>query len=218
MSATGVFALEISGSFLILGWPVWAALAIAIATGFAFGSINGLLIGYLRLRAFLTTLVTLIIGRALFDILVVDFAAQIQLSTVQSDTWDFIGDGTVFGFSLSVIAAAIIAIIAHVALTRSRPGWQRHDFNFDRDVHGSCTPFGAAWEDAPQQGSLLWEVSRRIRGHRSHDRSLAAYSISRSDTNARAGHITLAKHGLERTGERMRLCLFQVTSRNAPRG
>ena len=42
--------------------------------------INGYLVGYLRLRAFLTTLVTFIIGRALFDILVVDFAARIQLS------------------------------------------------------------------------------------------------------------------------------------------
>jgi ribose transport system permease protein len=126
LSVGSIFALSTFaavGSFLILGWPVWAALAAAILTGLAFGSVNGLLIGYLRLRAFLTTLVTFIIGRALFDILVVDFAAQIQLSTVQSDSWDFIGDGTVFGFSISVIVAAIIAIVAHVALTRSRPGW-----------------------------------------------------------------------------------------------
>ena len=41
-------------------------------TGLVFGCINGYLVGYMRLRAFLTTLVTLIIGRALFDILVVD--------------------------------------------------------------------------------------------------------------------------------------------------
>ena len=40
-----------------------------------FGAINGYLVGFLRLRAFLTTLVTFIIGRALFDILVVNFAA-----------------------------------------------------------------------------------------------------------------------------------------------
>ena len=35
----------------------------------------------MRLRAFLTTLVTLIIGRAIFDILVVNFGTQIQTST-----------------------------------------------------------------------------------------------------------------------------------------
>ena len=75
-----------------------------LATGLAFGAINGYLVGYLRLRAFLTTLVTFIIGRALFDILVINYAAQIQLSDATSDVWDFIGDGTVFGLSVSVIA------------------------------------------------------------------------------------------------------------------
>jgi len=126
LSVGSIFALSTFaavGSFLILGWPIWAALAAAILTGLAFGSLNGFLIGYMRLRAFLTTLVTFIIGRALFDILVVNFAAQIQLSTVSSESWDFIGDGTVFGFSISVIVALVIAIVAHVALTRSRPGW-----------------------------------------------------------------------------------------------
>ncbi|HEX3066643.1 MAG TPA: SMP-30/gluconolactonase/LRE family protein, partial [Dongiaceae bacterium] len=126
LSVGSIFALSTFGavgSFLILGWPVWAALGVALAIGLVFGGVNGLLVGYLRLRAFLTTLVTLIIGRALFDILVVNYAAQIQLSTMQSDLWDFIGDGTVYGFSISVIVAVVIAIIAHVALTRSRPGW-----------------------------------------------------------------------------------------------
>ena len=69
----------------------------------AFGAVNGYLIGYLRLRAFLTTLVTLVIGRALYDILVVNFAAQVQLSDVTSDLWDFIGGGRIAGLSVSVI-------------------------------------------------------------------------------------------------------------------
>ncbi len=42
---------------------------------------------------------------------------------MSSDLWDFIGDGTVFGLSISVITAIVIAIIAHIAITRSRPGW-----------------------------------------------------------------------------------------------
>ena len=49
LSVGSIFALATFaavGSFLILGWPVWAALAAAIATGLVFGSINGLLIGY----------------------------------------------------------------------------------------------------------------------------------------------------------------------------
>jgi len=126
LSVGSIFALATFAAvsaFFIFGWGVWAALAAAILTGVLFGSLNGFLIGYLRLRAFLTTLVTFIIGRALFDILVVNFAAQIQLSDISSDLWDFIGDGTVHGLSVSIIVAFLVAILAHVAITRSRPGW-----------------------------------------------------------------------------------------------
>ena len=126
LSVGSIFALSTFAAvsaFFIFGWPVWAALAAAVATGIVWGSLNGVLIGYMRLRAFLTTLVTFIIGRALYDILVVNFAAQIQMSSMSSDLWDFIGDGTVFGLSISVITAVVVAIIAHIAITRSRPGW-----------------------------------------------------------------------------------------------
>jgi ribose transport system permease protein len=126
LSVGSIYALSTFAAvsaFFIFGWPVWAALAAAVLTGIVWGSLNGVLIGYMRLRAFLTTLVTFIIGRALYDILVVNFAAQIQMSTVSSDLWDFIGGETIFGLSVSVITAVVVAIIAHIAITRSRPGW-----------------------------------------------------------------------------------------------
>ena len=66
---------------------------------------------------------TFILGRALFDILVVAFAAQIQLSLATSDIWDYIGDGTFQGLSISVLTAIVLGILTHVALTRSRFGW-----------------------------------------------------------------------------------------------
>jgi ribose transport system permease protein len=126
LSVGSIFALSTFAAvstFFIFGLPVWVALLAALATGMVFGALNGFLIGYLRLRAFLTTLVTFIIGRALYDILVVNYAADVQMSTMSSPAWDFIGDGTVYGFSVSVIVAAVIAFVAHIALTRSRPGW-----------------------------------------------------------------------------------------------
>ena len=126
LSVGSIFALatfSAVGCFFILEQPVWVAFLAAMATGLLFGSINGYLIGFMRLRAFLTTLVTFIIGRAVFDILVVDYGTRLQTSMISSDLWDFIGDGTVGGFSIAVISAVAIAIIAHVAITRSRPGW-----------------------------------------------------------------------------------------------
>lgn len=126
LSVGSIFALAtfaaVSG-FFIFELPVWACLLMAVATGIACGAINGYLIGYLRLRAFLTTLVTFIIGRAVFDILVVNFAADVQTSSATSDVWDYIGDGAFHGFSVSVMLAIGLAIVTHVALTRSRPGW-----------------------------------------------------------------------------------------------
>jgi len=126
LSVGSIFALSAFASvasFFIFGLPTGVAFLAALATGGVFGAINGYLIGYLRLRAFLTTLVTFIIGRAIYDIMVVTYGVQVQLSDAASDLWDFIGDGTLAGLSVSVIAALLLAVVTHVALTRSRPGW-----------------------------------------------------------------------------------------------
>src|SRR5574338_3614 len=126
LSVGSIFALACFasvGSFFILGLPVWAALCAALLVGVLFGAVNGYLVGYMRMRAFLTTLVTFIIGRAVFDILVIDYGTAIQSSMMMSDFWDFIGDGTVYGFSIAVLTAIVIAVIAYVAITLSRPGW-----------------------------------------------------------------------------------------------
>ncbi len=126
LAVGSIFALSAFAAvstFFILEAPVWVAFLASVCTGLAFGAINGYLIGYLRLRAFLTTLVTFIIGRAVYDILIVNYGSAIQMSSASSDIWDFIGDGTFLGFSMPVIAAAVLAVITHIALTRSRPGW-----------------------------------------------------------------------------------------------
>ncbi len=108
LSVGSIFALSAFSTvsvFFIFELPVWLAFVAAVATGIVFGAINGYLVGFLRLRAFLTTLVTFIIGRALYDILVVNFASQVQLSGAMSDVWDFIGADTIFGLSVPVLAA-----------------------------------------------------------------------------------------------------------------
>lgn len=126
LSVGSIFALSAFAAvsaFFIFEQPTWIALLAALIVGGAFGAFNGFLVGYAGLRAFLTTLVTFIIGRAIYDILVVNYAAKIQLSMMSSDVWDFIGDGTVFGLAISVLAAIMLALVAHIMLSRSRPGW-----------------------------------------------------------------------------------------------
>ena len=54
----------------VLGWPVPLVALATIVCGMSLGALNGVLIGYLRLRAFITTLITLIIYRSAYDLLI----------------------------------------------------------------------------------------------------------------------------------------------------
>lgn len=108
----------------ILGWPVWAALMATLAACAFVGLLNGFLVGLLRLRAFLTTLVTLIIVRAVVDMLLLRHAVSISAGFPDSLVWDFIAMGSVFGIPFSAIVLLVAALVIHVLLTRTRPGWR----------------------------------------------------------------------------------------------
>ena len=105
------------------GWPIGVAVFCALLAGAAVGLLNGILVGYLRLRAFLTTLVTLIIIRAIDDTLVLKYSVVVGTPTTTSDIWDFISDSDVYGVPVVFIVAIVVGIIGHVFLTRTRPGW-----------------------------------------------------------------------------------------------
>ncbi len=106
-----------------LQWPLAAVFPSVILIGAAVGLINGLLVGYLRLRAFLTTLVTLIFVRAIVDLLALKYAIKISTSTADTPVWDFVGDGTIAGVPIDLVVALVVAAIGHVVLTRTRFGW-----------------------------------------------------------------------------------------------
>lgn len=104
-------------------WSPWAVVPTVLLACAAVGLLNGVLIGYLRLRAFLTTLVTLIIVRAVVDMLLLRHAVDIASNMPESAVWDFIGAGAVFGLPLSFLAAMVFAVAAHIFFSRTRPGW-----------------------------------------------------------------------------------------------
>jgi ribose transport system permease protein len=127
LSVGSIFAL---GNFLTLAllnlalWPLWATIGAVILTCGAVGLVNGILIGYLRLRAFLTTLVTLIIVRAIVDMLLLKYVQAMSMSFYQSDVWDMVGLGGFYGVPFSFCVLIVVAIVGHIVLTRSRPGWR----------------------------------------------------------------------------------------------
>ena len=105
-------------------WPTEIAIVATVALGALVGLVNGVLIGYLRLRAFLTTLVILTLTRAIVAYLLQVYSVRIASSDVESDLWDFIGAGSVLGVPFSFVVLIVIAIAAHIVLTRLRIGWR----------------------------------------------------------------------------------------------
>ena len=107
----------------VLKWPVGLAVVATLLCGAALGAVNGLLVGYLRLRAFLTTLITLIIFRSAYEILSLQYSTEIAGNLPDSATWDFIGGGAFLGLPTAAWVFALVAIAGHVTLTRLRVGW-----------------------------------------------------------------------------------------------
>ena len=127
LSVGSVFALAnfvMLALFNMMGLPIGVAIFGALACGAAVGAVNGILIGYLKLRAFLTTLVSMIIVRAIVDMLLLSYAVKIANPVTESAFWDFISFETLWGLPFSFLAAAVVAIAGHVLLTRLRPGWR----------------------------------------------------------------------------------------------
>ncbi|MGO9361093.1 MAG: ABC transporter permease [Xanthobacteraceae bacterium] len=108
---------------LVLEWPVGGVIVATLAVGAALGCINGFLIGYLRTRPFLTTLVTLIILRATVNLLNTRYAQVFATNSVDSDAWDFIGGGSVLGIPINAATLFVVLLVCHIFLSRSRYGW-----------------------------------------------------------------------------------------------
>lgn len=126
LSVGSVFALGNIVALTLIsvaGLSVPLVVLITMACGAAVGLVNGLLVGYLRLRAFLTTLVTLIIVRALVDMLLLKYAVAIAAAFPDSDAWYYLGEGYLFGLPFSVVLTVVVALIVHIILSRTRAGW-----------------------------------------------------------------------------------------------
>ncbi len=107
-----------------LEWSPYLAIPTVLLVSGAVGLINGFFVGYLRLRAFLTTLATMIVVRAVVDELVLEYARTISASMTDSAAWEYLWDGRLFGMPISFIVAIGVAIFFHLVITRMRLGWR----------------------------------------------------------------------------------------------
>lgn len=126
LSVGSIFALTNFCALMmmhVLKWSVPVTIVGTLLAGALLGAINGLLIGFLRLRAFLTTLITLIIFRSVYEILSLQYSTEIAGYVPDSPVWDFVGNGTFFDLPTVAWLYLLVAIGGHVMLTRMRLGW-----------------------------------------------------------------------------------------------
>ncbi len=108
----------------VLDLPVVVTIPVTLLCGALLGAVNGVLIGYMRMRAFLTTMVTLIVYKALHDMLNFKFAVAISSVIPDAPVWDFLGAGSFLSIPTVVWVFAVVAIASHVFLTRMGAGWR----------------------------------------------------------------------------------------------
>lgn len=126
LSVGSIFALTNFLALLLMnvwGWAAPAVIVTTIAFGALLGAVNGILIGYIRLRAFLTTLITLIVYRAAYDMLVLRYSTSISSNLPDSPLWDGLGIGKFLGLPTVAVICLLVAIVGHIFLTRLRGGW-----------------------------------------------------------------------------------------------
>ena len=109
LSVGSIFALANFTTLALvnyLQWPIPIIVPVVLVVCGLCGLINGILVGYLRLRAFLTTLAMLIILRALVDYLLFNWGTLVVNDTPDSAVWDFLSFGTVLGIPFNYLLAA----------------------------------------------------------------------------------------------------------------
>ena len=130
LALSGVFAgflmngIELKALGVILYLPVWAVVLMTLAVGGLVGAVNGVLIAYLKVPAFVATLGTLYVARGV-ALLMTNGLTYNNLSGSQelgNTGFDWLGFNRIFNIPISVIVLAIVAVIAAFVLSRTAFG------------------------------------------------------------------------------------------------
>lgn len=107
----------------LVGMPAVLVVVCTIITGAFLGSINGVIVAYLKARPFLTTLVTLIIFRGVLNLLDLRYSAKTATVFVIDPNWDAFGTSRIAGVPISFVVLIGVLLVGHLLLSRSRVGW-----------------------------------------------------------------------------------------------
>ena len=99
------------------GLPGWLAVLAALAAGLACGLWNGLLVTALNIQPIIATLVLMVAGRGLAQLI-----TEGSIVTFADPVLVFIGTGSVFGLPTPIVIAAALMVLATMAVRRTALG------------------------------------------------------------------------------------------------
>jgi ribose transport system permease protein len=117
LSVGAVMALAGAMIPLYLGYGVIAAIGVALVVGLLAGMFNGFLVAYVGVQPIVATLAFLVGGRGLALVI-----SHGQLTDVDNSTMDALGGNNVLGMPVTVLVAAVLAVLIGVLVQRSTFG------------------------------------------------------------------------------------------------
>ncbi len=103
-------------------WPMALVAPGTVVFGALLGGVNGYFIAFRKMRPFITTLVTLVAFGGAAAALQSAYSFELSMP-VPDIVWDFLGEGTIATVPTGWVFFAVVLIVMHVGLTRSRWGW-----------------------------------------------------------------------------------------------
>ena len=111
----------IAGRLLVtFGWPLWLALIMCIVVGFIFGCFNGMLVAYMGLPSFISSMASMMLAKGVGSV----------FTHVQNSNWPASGEPnswykyfvTYNGFPTGLIFLMVIAIICAIIMNKTKIG------------------------------------------------------------------------------------------------
>lgn len=130
LALCGVFAgflmqgIELQSLEVILYLPVWAVVVCTLGMGAFVGFVNGVLVAYFKVPAFVATLGSLYVARgaALLMTNGLTFNSLSGREDLGNTGFEWLGFNRLWGVPISIFVLAIVAVTAHMTLTRTSFG------------------------------------------------------------------------------------------------
>jgi simple sugar transport system permease protein len=120
LSVGSVMALSGAVAALLMtehGYSVPGAVVIALIVALGVGAVNGALVTYAGIQPIIVTLVTLVMGRGLAQVLTHDQKVRFEIPA-----FEFIGNGTVLGLPFPALVVAAVALSVGLLLRKTATG------------------------------------------------------------------------------------------------